>query len=96
MAGSGRNGGLIVGLIIPAAVGLVLGGIAFSMAGSLYQKLIVDRVVHMNQKDLGIHGNAEMEDMISRVPSDMEKFKTVTYPEMKKQYDTIIGKYGQK
>lgn len=74
----------------------MLGAIVVSLAGRVYQNLIVDRVTHSGENDLGIYRHSEMEDLISRVPSDIEKLKTVTIPEMNKEYDAIAKKYGRR
>jgi hypothetical protein len=96
MANSERYGGLIFGLVIRVATGLAVGAIVVWLAGRLYENIIVDRVTHMSESDLGIYKNPEMQDLLSKMPSDIEKFKTVTWPEMNKVYDDIAKKYGRR
>ena len=96
MANSERYGGLIFGLVIRVAIGLAVGAIVVWLAGRLYENIIVDRVARTSESDLGIYKNPEVDDLISRVPSDIEKFKTVTLPEMNKGYDEIAKKYGRR
>jgi predicted GNAT superfamily acetyltransferase len=85
---------LIFSSFIRLAGALILGAIVVSLAGRLYQNIIVDRVTHMSESDLGIQRNPEVEDMISRIPRDIEKFKTETYPEMNRQWQDFSRRNG--
>jgi hypothetical protein len=79
------------GFLILVVAAFLVGAAIYSLAGTAYLSVIVDRVTNMSESDLGIYKDKDLDDRMRNLSAEIEKSKE-RMAESRRQFDQI-GKF---